>query len=84
MNDPNYLIWDSRKGPSDMAWFWRKDGKGYTSDIDDAGRYTFDQATSHRRTDIAVPLELAIKISQRCVLLDVLRQNASGLQKGKF
>lgn len=41
----NYLIWSNEH----RAW-WRPDARGYTLDIERAGRYSRDEAIKHSRT----------------------------------
>ncbi len=55
--------------------FWRPNCRGYTHNLDDAGLYEPGEIChpGSRATDIEVPQELAMRLSQRHVPLDSLR-----------
>lgn len=57
--------------------FWRIDGKGYTSDLDDAWKVPFEQAESicrsRPREDFAHPASLIDSLSKRHIDIQALR-----------
>ena len=55
--DKTYVILDARQVVGNCALFWRKDGAGYTCNLDEAGLYAKDREL--RDTDIYVPIEVA-------------------------
>lgn len=58
-----FVIVDHRKPWTDCALFWRENRSGYTFQLDEAGRYSREEAMAihvNRKTDIPVPLSLAL------------------------
>lgn len=47
-----YYLQDSRSIVGNFLLFWRKDHRGYTTDIDDAHEFTLEEALSHRESDV--------------------------------
>jgi hypothetical protein len=58
--DPaEFVLQDSRGNTGDRLMFWAKDGAGYTTSLDNAQRYTKEQATKQnesRESDLPWPL----------------------------
>lgn len=55
-----FVLQDSRNNVGDRLMFWAQNGSGYTTNLDQAQRYTRDQAASQnecRETDLPWPLE---------------------------
>lgn len=66
----NWLIRDTRGNPDGLVNWWGPNRCGYTTSLDDAGRYTEEDAKWQERspsTDVAVPLERAMALSVRVV-----------------
>jgi hypothetical protein len=74
---PMFVIVDHRKPWSDCALFWRPNRSGYTFQLDEAGRYSRDEAEAihaNRETDVPVPLALAEAKAQRHVGREVVNE----------
>ena len=57
-----YYIQDTRSYLGDAVMWWRPNGEGYTSDIDDAGEYEEAEAVRicrSRSTEKAIPVDVA-------------------------
>src|SRR5580698_8375940 len=54
-----FYILDDRTCVGNCALFWAPDSKGYTTQLNEAGLYTEEEAKTHRDTDIPIPEELA-------------------------
>lgn len=67
-----YVILDSRQIVGNCALFWRPDGAGYTSDLNDAGLY--DKTEGRRETDIYVPIEAARSMAVTHVRVEPLKR----------
>uniref|UniRef100_A0AAU6W2Q5 Uncharacterized protein n=1 Tax=Pseudomonas phage Touem01 TaxID=3138548 RepID=A0AAU6W2Q5_9VIRU len=50
-----FYLQDSRSHVGDGLTFWAKEGKGYTTNLDNAELFTAEQATRHRDSDIPWP-----------------------------
>jgi hypothetical protein len=74
-DDERYYILDRRQVVGNCALWWCPDGKGYTCDLDAAGKYSWDEASSNRDTDVPVPCELAERLVVKHVRFDHVRQN---------
>jgi len=79
-----YYIVDTRTIVGNCALFWCPDGKGYTTQLEEAGLYTKAEAMSHRPTDLPVPASLARAHGVTHVRVDRLREvlDQVGLQWG--
>jgi hypothetical protein len=72
----DYVVWYTRNFSGDCVIFWRPDGNGYTTNLDEAGRYTKTQAeeiATRRGLEKAVPLKAAEAAARRHVTADGLR-----------
>ena len=55
-----FVLQDSRSNTGDRLMFWAQNGSGYTTNLDQAQRYTRDQAASQnecRETDLPWPVD---------------------------
>lgn len=52
-----YYLQDSRSVVGNFLLFWKKDHRGYTTDIDEAHEFTLEEALSHRPTDVPWPVD---------------------------
>jgi hypothetical protein len=71
-----YVIQDTRHFVGDSVVWWRKNGKGYTTNLDEAGEYEEEEALSigrSRETDKPIPLHIAVKCVQRLATVDAFR-----------
>lgn len=68
-----YYIQDARSYVGNSVLFWRPGGAGYTTNLDEAGLYTLEEASSHRDTDIPIPFLIAHACISREVHGDTLR-----------
>ncbi len=75
MAEREYLILDMREVVGNCALFWRPEGRGYTCNLDEAGLYTYEEAMSHRDTDIPVHIDTARGSAVTHVRRDWLRQH---------
>lgn len=58
---PKYIVRDSRSNVGTNMQFWCAGGKGYTTNINNAGRYSLDEATSmHKRRDSDIPMDFDV------------------------
>lgn len=78
-----YLIMRTDTCVGNCALFWRPESKGYTIDIDRAGRFTKGYAREIEKNgrDLAVPISLAISLTQRHVDMCKLRNVVNHGQK---
>ncbi|MHD0644949.1 hypothetical protein ACYPKM_04940 [Pseudomonas aeruginosa] len=79
---------ESRSGGSLAIW-WRHDDCGYTTDINSARLFSFDEAQKQnqmRHTDIPVPVELLRSKAARAINMEKLRADApeASLNRGKM
>ncbi len=60
---PRYYIRDTRQVVGNCALWWRPEGAGYATDLNEAGEYSADEALSTERdsgrTHRAIPIEVA-------------------------
>jgi len=73
MDQRDWLIQDCRSSCGNCAFWWGPNRSGYVCSIDEAGRYTEEEAKAQeasRPTDRAVPLALAEKYALRHVRVD--------------
>jgi len=77
MDGPMYLILSKRGAPGALLW-WGPAGGGYTTNIDEAGRYTRSTALMQQRmrpeVDVAVPENVALRRARRSVSDDDLHE----------
>lgn len=59
-----YFIQDTRTMVGNCMLFWAKESKGYTTNIDEAGLYTLEEAISKRNTDRPWPASLIRKLAK--------------------
>jgi hypothetical protein len=75
MSGDEWLILCHEHGDGAVCLWWRPNGAGYTTRLDEAGRYTEAEARSieaGRQTDVAVRLAEAEAAAQRVVPLSAL------------
>jgi len=70
-----HYIMDARQVVGNCALWWRPEGAGYTTQLNEAGLYPADY--SCRKTDILVPKEVAERFVVQHVLIDQLRAELS-------
>lgn len=68
-----FYILDNRSAVGNCALLWCPNGAGYTTQLDEAGLFSEEEAYSHRETDIPIPEELAKAASVTHVRSDRLR-----------
>lgn len=76
MSDEQYLIWDTRSCVGNSILWWGPKRSGYTTNVDEAGRYSKDEADHihrHRPTDRPVELSIVETCITRHVTGDALR-----------
>jgi hypothetical protein len=69
---PMFYLLDSRTVVGNCALWWRPDGAGYTTNLDEAGLYTYEAACGQRDSDVPVPAHVARRLSVTHVRLDTL------------
>lgn len=65
-----FYILDASSVVGNCALWWRPEGRGYTCDLADAGKYTAEQAAALRPTDVLVSCAVADAAVVRHVRLD--------------
>lgn len=65
-----YYLLDARSCVGNCASWWAPGGKGYVCDLRDAGKFTKEEAYSHRETDVPVPCEVADRAAVHHVRVD--------------
>lgn len=73
-----YYILDIRNPIGNCALFWRPEGCGYTTELEEAG--LFEKGYSHRETDIEIPENIVKECSVTHVRLDSLREKVDALK----
>jgi hypothetical protein len=74
-----YYIRDARQVVGNCALWWRPEGRGYTTEIREAGRFTHDEAFKGKReTDVPYQCEVVDKLVTMHVRLDHLLDDARG------
>lgn len=73
-DERRFYILDVRTIVGNCALWWRPNGQGYTTDLNEAGLYSEAHARAHRETDVAVPEEMARACSQVHVRVEQLRE----------
>ena len=69
-----FYILDVRTIVGNCALWWAPDGQGYTTQLEEAGLYSEEEARSHRLTDVAIPEEMARRCSVTHVRVERLRK----------
>lgn len=75
-----FVIQDTRSYCGDDLLLWKPKGKGYTTNFDEAGRFTEEEARGierNRGTDKAIPLEVAQRALRRVVDSEKLSKESS-------
>lgn len=70
MSEDEFYILESGSVVGNCAMWWRPEGRGYTCDLSDAGKYTADQAKRLRPSDVPVPCAVADAAAVRHVRFD--------------
>ena len=68
--DVKYVIRDTRGTVGNCALWWREQGRGYTTDFDDAGVFSAEEARSihrGRRSDVPYKYDDVAKLAKRTV-----------------
>jgi hypothetical protein len=78
-----YYILDARSCVGNCALWWRPEGKGYTCEVDRAGLYTLEQASSHRETDIPVHRSIVENRAIRHVRWEPLHEADIGIYQAQ-
>ena len=78
-----YYLLDARNPIGNCALFWRPEGAGYTTNLNEAGLY--DKGHSSRETDIEIPENIAKECAIIHVELDTLHgaMAKAGMKWGK-
>ena len=69
-----FYIIDTRMIVGNCALFWCPNGNGYTTQLEEAGLYSEEDANNNRDTDVAVPESMAKTCAVTHVRLDRLRE----------
>lgn len=77
MTEQLYYVQDARYYVGNCILWWRNEGMGYTTDLDDAGLFTASEVASMRDTDIAWPQSDVENHLVRHVRIEALRRDAS-------
>lgn len=73
-----YVMIDCRSIVGNTPLFWMPNGSGYGSVISEIGRYSEAEARSHRETDYALPLRLAVVCARPRVDIQLLNRVLDG------
>jgi hypothetical protein len=57
MTEKKYYLQDSRQVVGNFLLFWKKDCRGYTTNIEEAHEFTLEEALSERDTDVPWPVD---------------------------
>lgn len=83
-NPANWLILCLKELGDNLLW-WRTNSKGYTVDLNQAGRYTRDQSERMQRGDdettLAIPEAAAIAMAKSFLLVDACSANVKALRE---
>lgn len=81
--EPYLIRCIDQAGQQEMALWWRPERRGYTTSIDEAGRYTREEAEAQARArdiDFAVPLSMARALASAVVRAEKSTDLAAGTQ----
>jgi len=78
---PLFYIQDKRQIVGNCVLWWRANGQGYTTELNDAGLYPAEKGL--RETDVLVPKELAESLAVKHVRVEPLRDALVALAKGE-
>ena len=59
-----YFLQDTRTMVGNCMVFWRKNCRGYTTNLEDAQTFTIEEALSHRSTDRPWPVDLMLELAK--------------------
>ena len=76
-----YYVQDTRQMVGNCVLWWCPEGKGYTTQLDQAGLYTKDQILSMRSTDIGWPKKYVERYVVRHVRHDNLLQEVETIER---
>jgi hypothetical protein len=77
-DEPLYYIQDRRTIVGNCVSWWRPNGAGYTTELDEAGLYPASKGKGLRETDVMVPKEVAERVATRHVRAERLRESLGG------
>lgn len=75
----DYYILDARSCVGNCALWWRPNGGGYTCELDDAGLYTLDDASSNSEHHIPIHRSIAERLAVRHVRWEPLHRAGVGI-----
>lgn len=73
-----YVMIDCRTIVGNTPLFWMPNGNGYGSVISEIGRYSEADARTHRETDYAMPLRIAVECARPRVDIQLLNRALEG------
>jgi len=79
----DYYILDARSCVGNCALWWRPNAAGYTCELDDAGLYTLEDASSNSAHHIPVHRSIADKHAIRHVRWEPLRRAGVGISEAQ-
>jgi len=74
VSEPLFYIQDRRSIVGNCVSWWRPNGGGYTTELDEAGLYPASKARGLRDTDVMVAKDVAESLAVRHVRADRLRE----------
>lgn len=81
--EPLFYIQDKRSVVGNCVLWWRANGQGYTTELNDAVLYSASKAGGLRESDVLVPKELAESLAVKHVRVEPLREAMAILAKGE-
>ena len=78
MADDLYYIQDTRQVVGNSAVWWREHGSGYTCDLNEAWKVSFEIASCYRKTDVPRRCTVIDRISERHCDVQKLREMPEG------